>query len=439
MTAAVADGPELFVFGPFALDAFARTLAAHERPVALQPKTFELLEYLVRHPGRLLTKHELIEALWSADEIGEGNLSQQIFLLRGALGRCEPRANYVVTEPGRGYRFVAHVATRDAHAAAPAAEPNRLYARGRYCLEQRTAAALERSIAYFRRAIDADPRFARAHAGLASAYALCGEYLLRAPDDAFPAAAAAARRALRLDAASAEACIALGDVACFYERDLASADRLYRQAHALAPAASNTSAFRAWFLCLAGRASEAVDALDAAIAREPYSLLLQTARAVASIFRREYGEAIAQLRAVLELDAEYVHARYYLAMALHLGGAHAQAALLCAGPVPDGYEQQLLALRGASLARLGKPREARTALAAIRALARRGRFVSSYNLACVLLGLDEPDAAVAALERGLAVRDPWLIFMPQHPQFDALRGNARFRALADTVARASAR
>ena len=263
---------------------------------------------------------------------------------------------YVVTEPGRGYRFVAHVATRDAHAAASAAEPNRLYARGRYCFEQRTAAALERSIAYFRRAIDADPRFGRAHAGLASAYALCGEYLLRAPDDAFPAADAAARRALRLDAASAEACIALGDVACFYERDLASADRLYRQAHALAPAASNTSAFRAWFLCVAGRAAEAAELLDAAIAREPYSLLLQTTRAVASIFRREYGDAIAQLRAVLELDAEYVHARYYLAMALHLGGAHAQAALVCAGPMPDGYEQQLLALRGASLARLGKPR-----------------------------------------------------------------------------------
>jgi len=433
MIAAVAAEPELFVFGPFALDAVARTLTSQERLVALQPKTFELLEYLVRHPGRLLTKHELIDALWSADEIGEGNLSQQIFLLRGALARCSPQQRYVVTESGRGYRFAAHVATRDAHAAASAAEPNRLYARGRYCLEQRTAAALERSIAYFRRAIDADPRFARAHAGLASAYALCGEYLLRAPEDAFPAADAAARRALRLDAASAEACIALGDVACFYERDLASADRLYRQAHALAPGASDSSAFRAWFLCVAGRAAEAAELLDAAIAREPYSLHLQTARAVASIFRREYGDAIAQLRAVLELDAQYVHARYYLAMALHLGGAQAQAALVCAGPVPDGYEQQLLALRGASLARLGKRDEARAALAAIGALARRGRFVSSYNVACVLLGLDETEAAIAALERGLAARDPWLVFIPQHPQFDALRGNARFLALAERI------
>jgi DNA-binding winged helix-turn-helix (wHTH) protein/Flp pilus assembly protein TadD len=433
MLAAVPDGPELFVFGPFALDAFARTLTAHDRSVALQPKTFELLEYLVRHPGRLLAKHELIDALWPGHEIGESNLSQQIFLLRGTLARCAPRATFVVTEPGRGYRFVAHVATRDALAAPSAAEANRLYARGRYCLEQRTAAGLDRSIAYFRRAIAAEPRFGRAHAGLASAYALCGEYLLRAPDDAFPAADAAARKALDLDGACAEACIALGDVACFYERDLAAADRLYRQAHALAPAASNTSAFRAWFLCVTGRAADAAEVLDAAAAREPYSLLLQTTRAVASIFRREYGEAIDQLHAVLDMDPEYVHARYYLATALHLGGAHAQAAVVCAGPMPDGYEQQLLALRGASLARLGNADDARASLAAIRALVHRGRYVSSYNVACVQLGLGQHDAAIATLERGMRARDPWLIFIPQHPQFDVLRADPRFRALTDRV------
>ncbi|HEY0381812.1 MAG TPA: winged helix-turn-helix domain-containing protein [Candidatus Elarobacter sp.] len=434
MAVAVAREPELFVFGPFALDAFARTLTAHERPVTLQPKTFELLAYLVRNPGRLLTKDELIDALWCGGEIGEGNLSQQVFLLRGTLARCAPRASFVVTEPGRGYRFVARVATRDDAAIASAgAEPNRLYARGRYFLEQRTAAGLERSIAYFRRAIAADPCFGRAHAGLASAHALCGEYLLRAPDDAFPAADAAAREALQLDEASAEACIALGDVACFYEQDLAAADRLYRQAFALAPAASNTNAFRAWFLCVVGRADDAAELLEAAVAREPYSLLLQTTRAVASIFRREYDEAVAQLRAVLDMDAEYVHARYYLAVALHLRGAYAQAALVCADPMPDGYEQQLLALRGASFARLGNRDEARAALDAIRALARRGRYVSSYNLACVQLALDWHDTAVATLEHGFAERDPWLVFIPEHPQLDALRGDARFRALTERV------
>jgi DNA-binding winged helix-turn-helix (wHTH) protein len=141
MAAPVPDEPEVFVFGPFALDAFARTLTAHGRPVALQPKTFELLAHLVRNPGRRLTKDELIDALWPGAEIGEGNLSQQIFLLRAILARCAPRATYIVTEPGRGYRFVEHVATRDAFAAAPSGgEPNRLYARGRYFYENYDAA-----------------------------------------------------------------------------------------------------------------------------------------------------------------------------------------------------------------------------------------------------------------------------------------------------------
>jgi DNA-binding winged helix-turn-helix (wHTH) protein/Tfp pilus assembly protein PilF len=441
MAAAVPDGPELFAFGPFALDAFSRTLSAHGRPVALQPKTFELLEYLVRHPGRLLSKDELFAALWSREEIGEGNLSQQIFLLRGALAPFAPGAAFVATEPGRGYRFVARVGprndvvARDDGAERLGGDASLLYARGRYCLEQRTATGLERSIAYFRRAIDAEPYFARAHAGLASARALSGEYLLRAPEDAFAAADAAARTALRLDAASAEACIALADVACFYERDLASAERFYRHAHALAPAASDTNAFFAWFLCVTGRAAEAAALLDAALAREPYSLLLQTTLAVTSIFARAFDEAAERLRAVLDVDAGNVHARYYLAMALHLGGAHAEAALVCGDPLPDGYEQQLLALRGAALARLGSWNAARRALDELRALARRGRYVSSYNVACVELGLDRHDAALAALERGLRERDPWLIFVPEHPQFDALRGDRRFAALAERVRR----
>jgi DNA-binding winged helix-turn-helix (wHTH) protein/Flp pilus assembly protein TadD len=433
MAGLVMDSPELFVFGPFALDAYARTLASHDHRVALQPKTFELLELLVRNPGKLLTKDEIIDALWPGEEIGEGNLSQQIFLLRGTLARCSPRATYVVTEPGRGYRFVERVATRDALATVHDAEANRLYARGRYFYEKRTADALHRSIYYFGRAIDADPSFARAHAGLASAYALSGEYLLLAPSNAFPRAAEAAHTALQLDESSAEAHAALGDVACFYERDFGAADLVYRRALALAPESSTANVFRAWFLCVDGRASEALDVLDAALAREPYSLVLQTTLAVASIFRREYDAAIEHLRAVLEMDEAYVHARYYLAMALHLSGRHGEALERCGEPIPDGYEQQLLALRGASLAQLGQRDAARAIAGTIRALAGRGRYVSSYNLACVSLALGEHEAALSELERGLAERDPWLIFTPAHPQFDPLRGEARFKAIAAAV------
>ena len=90
----------------------------------------------------------------------------------------------------------------------PARRRHRLYARARYFYEKRTADSLRRSIYYYRRAIEADPRFGRAFVGLAEAYVLSGEYLLLAPSDAFPAAERGARTALELDGATPEALVA---------------------------------------------------------------------------------------------------------------------------------------------------------------------------------------------------------------------------------------
>ena len=424
---------EVLLFGPFTLDAFARTLASHERAVALQPKTLELLEYLARNAGRTVGKDELFDAIWAGEDVGEGNLAQQIFLLRSTLARFSPRATYVVTEPGRGYRFVARVAAGDASVGRHDAEAQRLYVRGRYFYEKRTADALQRSTYYFRRSIAADPSFGRAYAGLASAYVLSGEYLLLRPVEAGPAAVAAARTALELDGASAEAFIVLGDVACHYERDFAAAERCYAQAAALAPHAASSTVFYAWFLCLSGRAAEARALLDAAVAREPYSLVLQTTLAVASMYLGRYDGAEAHLRSVLDMDAEYVHARYYLAMALQLQERYGDVLALCAGAVPDGYEQQFLALRGYAHARSGDRAGARAAYDALCALAGRGRYVTSYNLAYVALGLDDPGLAIALLERGLDEFDPWVVFVLEQPKFAALRAHPQYGALAARI------
>jgi DNA-binding winged helix-turn-helix (wHTH) protein/Tfp pilus assembly protein PilF len=428
------DGsPDLLVFGPFTLDAFSRTLESHERAVVLQPKTFELLTYLARNGGRLIGKDELFDALWPGEDVGEANLSQQMFLLRGTLARYSPRTTYIVTEPGRGYRFVARVSLGEPPGAPRDAEAHRLYARGRYFYEKRTADSLHRSIYYFRRAIAADERFGRAYAGLASAHVLSGEYLLQAPTDAFPSAARAARTALELDGASSEAYLVLGDVACHYARDFAAAERHYVQATALAPRGTNIAVFHAWFLCLSGRAPEALEILLAAAALEPYSLVLQTTVAVATVFLRRYDEAVQQLRAVLDMDPEYVHARYYLAMALQLQQRYADVVELCSAPVPDGYEQQFLALGGHALARLGRDAAAREASAAISALGARGRYVSTYNLAYVALGLRELDEALALVARGLEERDPWVVFVAEQPKFEELRAHPGFAALAERI------
>ena len=97
------DTPELYEFGPFRLDPAERKLLRDNEIVTLTPKTFDTLLLLVRNSGHLLGKDELIGMLWPDSFVEEGNLSNNIFLLRKALGEDPP---YIETVPKRGYRFV---------------------------------------------------------------------------------------------------------------------------------------------------------------------------------------------------------------------------------------------------------------------------------------------------------------------------------------------
>ncbi|AMY09338.1 Transcriptional regulatory protein OmpR [Luteitalea pratensis] len=97
----------VYAFGPFRLDVSQRTLTHENRPVALQPKTFDLLHLLVSNPGRALSKQELMAALWSEAFVEESNLAFQISALRKAL-RSEP-TQWIETVSRYGYRFAADV------------------------------------------------------------------------------------------------------------------------------------------------------------------------------------------------------------------------------------------------------------------------------------------------------------------------------------------
>lgn len=99
----------LFRFGPFDLDAEQRLVRRNGVKIALPPKAFDLLLYMVRNPLRLITKEELLKAVWPDSFVEEGNLSQNIFLLRKALTAGTDDSRYIVTIPGRGYQFASAV------------------------------------------------------------------------------------------------------------------------------------------------------------------------------------------------------------------------------------------------------------------------------------------------------------------------------------------
>ena len=99
----------VFGFGPFLLDPVRRRLTLEGEVVKLPPTQFDTLVYLVQNPGRVVEKDELLAAVWGGRIIEESNLSQAIYLLRRALATGGGSDGYIVTAPGRGYRFSAHV------------------------------------------------------------------------------------------------------------------------------------------------------------------------------------------------------------------------------------------------------------------------------------------------------------------------------------------
>src|SRR5580700_1232715 len=103
------EAKELYEFGPFRVDAEKETLLRAGEPVPLTPKTFQILLVLVRRNKELVTKDELMKAVWPDTFVEEANLSRNIFMLRKVLGESPEDHRYVLTVPGRGYRFAEDV------------------------------------------------------------------------------------------------------------------------------------------------------------------------------------------------------------------------------------------------------------------------------------------------------------------------------------------
>jgi DNA-binding winged helix-turn-helix (wHTH) protein/TolB-like protein/Tfp pilus assembly protein PilF len=102
---------QLYEFRPFLLDTIQHLLLKEGRAVALTPKTYDTLLLLVQNSGRMLSKEELMKALWPDSFVEESNLTQQVSMIRRALGDSPGDPHFIVTVPGRGYRFSAEVRT----------------------------------------------------------------------------------------------------------------------------------------------------------------------------------------------------------------------------------------------------------------------------------------------------------------------------------------
>lgn len=429
-------GRAVYVFDAFRLDTQARRLTCRGQTVALLPRTLSLLEYYVRNAGRLVTKNEVFAALWPDDASPEQNLAQHVYLLRKALGAQARDRVFLITEHGRGHRFVAETSIETAFDE-PASEAQRLCLRGRYFAERRTADGFARAERYFQRAIAGDPSYAPAHAGLAETYLLMGEYLTIPPADAFPRAKSSALQALALDPSLAVSNAALGDIALYYDHDFALAERHYAQALIADPRAVATLVYRAWFNNIRGAYAEAVADAAAAAAIAPYDLNVLTVVGVCQIFQRRYDGARAQFELVLDLEPDYGHARYYAAVTDTLRGAHDAALDRLRGEPAPHREQADFALAAYAARRGGHDELALDFERRLDKLTAGGRFISAFNRAQPLIAAGRLDGAIDLLCDGLDRGDPWVVLALHHPLCDALRERRRFESFAAALTRAS--
>lgn len=249
--------------------------------------------------------------------------------------------------------------------------------------------------------------------------------------EAFPAARAVAEQALGLDPASAEAHLALGEVALYYDRDLRAALASYDRARHYAPDSTDVRVARMWYYAIAGDLHAAYDEIASARALEPHAPTVLVNAAVLEIFSRAFASAARTLADVCEQHPGHDPARYYLAAAQALAGNTGAAMALYRGAT--GHDQRALAILGYACGRAG---DRAGALRHFKAL-NDGAFgyVSPFDLATICAGTGDLGATLHHLERGLSERDPWLVIARVHPFFDIFRDDARFTSfLARTIA-----
>jgi len=310
-----------------------------------------------------------------------------------------------------------------------------LYLKGREQWELRTEQGLNRSVQYFQDAVNRDPKYALAHAGMADAYTLMGMYGVLPRPFAFSRATAAAERAVALADSLAEGHAALGYVRK-NKFEWAAAEESFKRALELKPGYAPAHHWYAIYLTQHGRFPEAIGEIKTAISLDPLSTGANAQFGSILMMARRYDDAIAQFQRTLKLDAAFP-AQSSIAQAYTYKGmfeAAYQAMERARRGAPVGSESQpMQGDLGYLLAVSGRSGEA---LQIARELAERHRRTGeevAVDIAAVYAGLSARDDAIQWLTEARKYGDLELGYLKVEPRWDGLRDDARFTSLLDNL------
>jgi len=317
-----------------------------------------------------------------------------------------------------------------AHAVNP--EAYQLYLKGRYYWNKRTEEGFNRAIEYFNQAVDKDPNYAPAYAGLADSYILMAEYHFLPSKEAFPKAKPAVIRALEVDETLAEAHTSLAAVKRDYEWDWEGAEREFRRALELNPGYPTARQWYGELLYEEGRFEEAIAQIKQALALDPLSLIINTVLGRALMYSGSIDLAIGQLKKTLEMDPSFGLAHYDLGKAYLQKGMFSEAIAEIRRSADLESLPERKALLAHAYARAGDRVQARALLQRLTEQS-RGAYVQWYGMAFVYAGLEENDQAIACLERAYQLDDSRLADLKVEPVLRSLHSDPRFAALVRKI------
>lgn len=319
-----------------------------------------------------------------------------------------------------------NAATAIKHPVDPDAE--QLYLKGIYYFNKRTPAGLNQAVDYFTQAVVRDPQYAEAYVGMADCYNLLREYSLMPESEAYPRAAAAAKRAIALDNSLSGAHSSLGFVDFYWSWDISSADREFRRAIELDPQAVIARHWYATFLLHLAKFPEALDEIGKAQKLDPESTAILADKSLILFYSGSTDQAIAQLQQLTAAEPDFLSPHNYLASIYLAKGNYSQYLAESKKAATLLRDQQRLATVNAGergWARGGARGMFTAILKQQQTLYAAGKQ-SSYDLAQTEALLGNKDQAFSYLQDAYARRDSQILRLRIDPTMSSLHSDPRF-------------
>ncbi len=294
------------------------------------------------------------------------------------------------------------------------------YLKGRYFWNRRYEAGIKRGIEFFKHALELDRDYPLPYAGLADSYNMLAFYSYVDPQQGFPAAEQAARKALDLDPSLAEAEAALGWTASFYHRDWRQGAKHFQRAIELNPEYGNAYFWYSFLLVIQGRMRESLEQVKKARALDPLSAIVMTGTGYLLYFHHQFDVAIEEVNAGLELDPSFPVADLFYCWN-HFGKKDYERAmahgLKSVETVPLSTTRSML---GCSMVGAGQVQEAEELLHQMEN--DEEGYISPYFLAALNFHLGNADRGKELINLAFENRDNHLCFVAVDPLFDNYHG-----------------